>query len=371
VGTVQFEKATHFYAGNSIPALDRLDLEVGDGELVVLVGPSGSGKSTALRMLAGLESVDSGSILINGSDVTGRSPRDRDVAMVFQNYALYPQMSVAENIGFALRIAGTSHAEIAKRVGEVADLLELEPYLSRKPRQLSGGQRQRVAMGRAVIRDPQVLLMDEPLSNLDAQLRTQTRRQLAVLQRRLAVTTVYVTHDQVEAMTLGDRVAVLDAGVLQQVDKPLDLYGKPSNIFVAGFIGSPAMNMFTVPVVGGTVPFGHETYQLDRETANRVERDGVDVVLGVRPEDLLITGQGKGLDGVVKRIENLGSHAFAYASHSAGMEPLVVRVDPLNLPRLGSGISVAPDPTAVHVFGHTGERLSGGLQPAFAARHAM
>src|SRR5680860_578877 len=234
---VRYQAATRHYAGTERPAVDALDLGIRDGELLVLVGPSGSGKSTALRMLAGLEAVDAGSIWIGDRDVTLVAPQDRDIAMVFQNYALYPQMTVAANMGFALKQAGVPKDERWRKVSEAARVLGLEPYLDRKPRYLSGGQRQRVAMGRAIVRQPQVFLMDEPLSNLDAKLRVQTRMELADLQARLAVTTVYVTHDQVEAMTMGDRVGVLKDGVLQQCDTPKGLYKYPANMFVAGFIG--------------------------------------------------------------------------------------------------------------------------------------
>lgn len=256
MASVTFEQATRRYAGADRPALDGLDLEVGDGEFVVLVGPSGCGKTTSLRMVAGLETLDSGRIRIGDRDVTTVDPKDRDVAMVFQNYALYPHMTVAQNMGFALKIAKTPKAEIRDRVLDAAKLLDLQPYLDRKPKDLSGGQRQRVAMGRAIVRRPQVFLMDEPLSNLDAKLRVQTRNQIAALQRRLGTTTVYVTHDQVEAMTMGDRVAVLRDGLLQQFAVPRELYRNPVNVFVAGFIGSPAMNLFTLPIVDSTVSLG-------------------------------------------------------------------------------------------------------------------
>src|SRR5450756_222435 len=246
MATVTFDNATRIYPGTERPAVDSLDLHIEDGEFLVLVGPSGCGKSTSLRMLAGLEDVDSGRVFIGDRDVTNVQPKDRDIAMVFQNYALYPHMTVADNMGFALKIAGKPKAEIRKRVEEAARILDLSEYLSRKPKALSGGQRQRVAMGRAIVRSPQVFLMDEPLSNLDAKLRVQTRTQITSLQRRLGVTTVYVTHDQTEALTMGDRIAVLKDGILQQLDTPKALYDHPGNTFVAGFIGSPAMNFFDV-----------------------------------------------------------------------------------------------------------------------------
>ena len=251
MANVVFDNATRLFPGSVKPAVDKLNLEIGDGEFLVLVGPSGCGKSTSLRMLAGLEDVNSGRIRIGDRDVTDLPPKDRDIAMVFQNYALYPHMTVGENMGFALKIAGEPKTDIARRVAEAAKLLDLEEYLDRKPKALSGGQRQRVAMGRAIVREPQVFLMDEPLSNLDAKLRVQTRTQIAALQRRLGTTTVYVTHDQVEAMTMGDRVAVLKDGLLQQVGTPRELYDHPDNVFVAGFIGSPAMNLMSGPIVEG------------------------------------------------------------------------------------------------------------------------
>jgi multiple sugar transport system ATP-binding protein len=265
MATVSFKNATRIYPGGTKPAVDKLNLEVKDGELLVLVGPSGCGKSTSLRMLAGLEEVNEGGIYIGDREVTDVPPKDRDIAMVFQNYALYPHMTVAENMGFALKIAGVNKDERAERVLQAAKLLDLEPYLNRKPKALSGGQRQRVAMGRAIVRQPQVFLMDEPLSNLDAKLRVQTRTQIASLQRRLGVTTVYVTHDQVEAMTMGDRVAVLKDGLLQQVDTPRNLYDRPQNVFVAGFIGSPAMNLVQLPIIDGGVQFGDAVLPIARE----------------------------------------------------------------------------------------------------------
>lgn len=265
MATVQFDKATRVYPGSTKPAVDQLELDVADGEFLVLVGPSGCGKSTSLRMLAGLEDVNGGVIRIGDRDVTHLPPKDRDIAMVFQNYALYPHMSVADNMGFALKIAGINKAEIRKKVEEAAKILDLSEYLDRKPKALSGGQRQRVAMGRAIVREPQVFLMDEPLSNLDAKLRVSTRTQIASLQRRLGITTVYVTHDQVEAMTMGDRVAVLKDGLLQQVDSPRNMYDRPANLFVAGFIGSPAMNLVEVPITDGGVKFGNSVVPISRE----------------------------------------------------------------------------------------------------------
>src|SRR4051794_8788143 len=250
MATVTFDHATRVYEGATKPAVDALNLDILDGEFLVLVGPSGCGKSTSLRMLAGLEEVNGGAIRIGARDVTYLPPKDRDVAMVFQNYALYPHMTVADNMGFALKIAGVNKSELAQRVQGAAKLLDLEASLQRKPKALSGGRRQRVARGRAIVRHPQVFLMDEPLSNLDAKLRVQTRTELVELQQRLGVTTVYVTHDQVEAMTMGHRVAVLRDGDLQQCAAPSTLYHEPANLFVARFIGSPAMNTLPVPANG-------------------------------------------------------------------------------------------------------------------------
>ena len=281
---VRYEQATRIYAGTDTPAVDALDLTIADGEFLVMVGPSGSGKTTALRMLAGLEEVDAGAIFIGDRDVTDVAPKSRDVAMVFQNYALYPYLTVEANIAFPLKLARVDKAERAKRVREVARMLDLEPYLQRKPGQLSGGQRQRVAMGRAIIREPSVFLMDEPLSNLDAKLRVQTRAEIASLQARLGTTTVYVTHDQSEAMTLGHRVAVLHEAKLQQCDAPRALYDRPANTFVAGFIGSPGMNLLTLPVANGSVELGGVQIPVP---AGRSE-----IVLGIRPESLDLASEG-------------------------------------------------------------------------------
>src|SRR5579875_2642002 len=262
MATISYINATCVYPGASAPSVDDLNLEVQDGEFMVLVGPSGSGKSTALRMLAGLEHVSAGEVRIGGTDVSQRAPKDRNIAMVFQNYALYPHMSVADNMGFALKLSGVPKPERAAKVREAAALLDLEPYLDRKPKALSGGQRQRVAMGRAIVREPSVFLMDEPLSNLDAKLRVETRANIAQLQARLGTTTLYVTHDQVEAMTMGHRVALLKDGQLQQVDTPRNLYDRPDNAFVAGFIGSPAMNLRSVDLVQGGAQLGNLTVPL-------------------------------------------------------------------------------------------------------------
>jgi multiple sugar transport system ATP-binding protein len=322
LASVQYDEATRLYPGTSKPAVNELELTIDDGELLVLVGPSGSGKSTALRMLAGLEPLDDGRILIGGSDVSHVRPRERDIAMVFQNYALYPNLDVAQNMGFALKQQGVPKEERAQRVKEVAQLLDLEPYLDRKPRNLSGGQRQRVAMGRAIVRHPQVYLMDEPLSNLDAKLRVQTRAELVELQRRLAVTTVYVTHDQVEAMTMGDRVAVLRDGNLQQVDPPSKLYHEPANLFVAGFIGSPAMNLLPVAVDHAVKVAGTEIRIGGLDGGGRG-------TLGFRPETVVIGADGP-IPARIRLVEDLGSEVFVHLviEHEGSEQRIVAKVDP-------------------------------------------
>jgi multiple sugar transport system ATP-binding protein len=355
MASVTFEQATRRYSGADRPAVDRLDLSVGDGEFVVLVGPSGCGKTTSLRMIAGLEAVDSGRILIGTRDVTDAEPKDRDAAMVFQNYALYPHMSVAQNMGFALKIARLAKSEIRERVLDAARLLDLEPYLDRKPKDLSGGQRQRVAMGRAIVRRPQVFLMDEPLSNLDAKLRVQTRNQIARLQRRLGITTVYVTHDQVEAMTMGDRVAVLRDGVLQQCAVPRELYRSPANMFVAGFIGSPAMNLVTLPVVDHSVALGDWSIPVPREIAGTT----AELVIGIRPEHLIVGGTG--VEMQIDVVEELGADAYLYGriavpDNTFG-ESIVARADGQDPPPRGSRVRLHPQPGHLHFFGVDGHRL--------------
>ncbi|MFZ0754358.1 MAG: ATP-binding cassette domain-containing protein, partial [Trebonia sp.] len=287
MAAVNYLAASRVYAKGTPPAVDALDLDIKDGEFMVLVGPSGSGKTTALRMLAGLEPLDGGRIEIAGRDVSDVQPKDRDIAMVFQNYALYPSKTVGENMGFALKMQGVAKDERARRVREAAQLLDLEPFLDRKPRNLSGGQRQRVAMGRAIVREPKVFCMDEPLSNLDAQLRVSTRTQIAELQRRLQVTTVYVTHDQVEAMTMGDRVAVMRAGQLQQFAAPTELYDRPANVFVAGFIGSPAMNRFEATADSDGIHIGDAVIQPSDAQRQAVQGHSK-LVAGIRPEHMSI-----------------------------------------------------------------------------------
>ena len=359
---VVYQDASCVYPGAERPAVDKLNLEIADGEFLVLVGPSGCGKSTSLRMLAGLEEVSSGGIFIGDRDVTHLPPKDRDIAMVFQNYALYPHMTVAENMGFALKIAKVDKATIAKRVEEAAKLLELTEYLGRKPKALSGGQRQRVAMGRAIVREPKVFLMDEPLSNLDAKLRVQTRTQIASLQRRLGITTVYVTHDQVEAMTMGDRVAVLKDGLLQQCDTPRAMYEKPANVFVAGFIGSPAMNLIEVPIVEGGVKFDGLTIPVSRDALGVASGGGATTLtVGVRPESFDFVGNADGAIAVtVNLVEELGADAFAYCSAHVGDHDvdLIVRVDARAVPMKGDTLYVRPRGAETHLFSaSSGERV--------------
>lgn len=320
---IDFDNVTKVF-GDGPPAVDRLSLHVNDGEFMVLVGPSGCGKTTALRMLAGLEEITSGILKIGDTIVNNALPKDRDVAMVFQNYALYPHMSVEKNIGFALKIRGDSKDEIKRKVTEAAAILRLENFLDRRPKALSGGQRQRVAMGRAIVRNPQAFLMDEPLSNLDAQLRVEMRLEIARIQRLLNVATVYVTHDQVEAMTMGDRVAVMRDGRLQQVDTPQDLYDRPANEFVAGFMGSPPMNLLHCQVRAARdrveVVLGEQAVELPLSYARThdLPASGADVVFGVRPEDVMVTDPSRSntIKTRVERSEALGSEILVHLSHA-------------------------------------------------------
>ena len=309
---VEFSEVTKEFAGG-VRAVENLNLQIDDGEFVVFVGPSGCGKTTALRMTAGLEAISEGTISIGDRVVNDVPSSKRDIAMVFQNYALYPHMSVFENMAFGLQQQRLSKREIERRVREIADLLELDQYLSRKPRALSGGQRQRVAMGRAIVREPAVFLMDEPLSNLDAKLRVQMRAEIRALQREIGTTTIYVTHDQVEAMTMGDRVAVLRSGVLQQVAAPHALYHRPANVFVAEFIGSPAMNLFEVPVDHGRELVLDSSERMPAPAWALDQLSGLSrVVVGIRPEDLHIDGGGVGLDTSVRDTEDLGAEVIAH-----------------------------------------------------------
>jgi len=368
MASVKFDQATRLYPGGTRPAVDKIELTVKDGEFLVLVGPSGCGKTTTLRMLAGLEEVNEGRIFIGDRDVTQVPPKDRDIAMVFQNYALYPHMTVADNMGFALKIAGVKKEERAARVLEAAKLLDLEPYLDRKPKALSGGQRQRVAMGRAIVRKPEVFLMDEPLSNLDAKLRVQTRTQIASLQRRLGVTTVYVTHDQVEAMTMGDRVAVLKDGLLQQVDTPRALYERPANVFVAGFIGSPAMNLLELKKATGGVQFGNHTIKVDAAVLGKTK--AATVTVGVRPEDLVIS-KSEGIAVTVHIIEELGADAYLYGQtvNNGKSIDVIARVGTNSSIKAGDKIFLKPQGGIIHLFDVTsGARLNNDAPKAAAEK---
>jgi multiple sugar transport system ATP-binding protein len=372
MGEIELQHVTKVFPGDVV-ALDDVSLRIEDGEFIALVGPSGCGKSTLLRALAGLEEVTDGEISIDGRDVTDLAPRHRDVAMVFQSYALYPHMTVRENLGYGLKVRRTAKGEVRERVDEVARMLGLDELLERKPAQLSGGQRQRVAMGRAIVRRPKVFLMDEPLSNLDAKLRVGMRASLAQLHRQLATTTVYVTHDQVEAMTLGQRVAVMRDGRILQVDAPQRLYEQPRDLFVAGFIGSPAMNLVDATIDGDELEFGQFRVPLDpgRRPAGSASR----VVLGIRPEsfeDAAFTSPDwPTIDVAVVVVEELGSDAHVFfpvdaprvtpeAIEAEGEEDarlvadetalLNARVDPRTAARVGSGLRLAVDPRRFHFF---------------------
>ena len=376
MATVTLDRLTKKYP-NGFVAVTDLNIDIADGEFLVLVGPSGCGKSTALRMVAGLEEISDGDLLINDECMNDVEPKDRNIAMVFQSYALYPHLDVARNIGFPLKLAGVPKAEVEERVREAARLLELEPLLGNKPAQLSGGQRQRVAMGRAIVRDPAVFLMDEPLSNLDAKLRVQMRAEITALQHRLGATTIYVTHDQVEAMTMGDRVAVLKDGLLQQVDDPTDLYERPDNLFVAGFIGAPAMNLRMAQLAssadGWQLQLGSQTLVLNDEVfaANPALRayDGADIVVGIRPEAFedaaVVSDNGQSrLRAVVSLSEALGSDLLLHfpldapsveAGDPDALEGIddrmvIARVHPRSTARPGSTVELSVDVNGLHFF---------------------
>ena len=346
--------------------IQPLTLDVADGEFIVMVGPSGCGKSTLLRMVAGLERVTSGDIWIDRKRATEMEPKDRGIAMVFQNYALYPHMTVYDNMAYGLKIRGVPKDEIKRRVQAAADMLELGHLLDRRPRQLSGGQRQRVAMGRAIVREAAVFLFDEPLSNLDAKLRVQTRTQIAALQRQLGVTTLYVTHDQTEALTMGDRIAVIKLGILQQVGAPTELYDRPANVFVAGFIGSPSMNLNTHPVVNGKAKIGEDTVDLPAEAVNKLTaEDNGQIVVGFRPEDagLAPADDPNAFSLKVVNVEDLGSDGYIYGNiitdGSAAEASQVmsdqnklttIRVNPRALPKVGATVKIKIDPAKMHLF---------------------
>ena len=349
MATVSMEKLNKVYE-NGFHAVKDLSIEIADGEFMVLVGPSGCGKTTALRMVAGLEDITSGVLRIGGKEANDETPKERDIAMVFQNYALYPHMTVAENIGFALKLRKLPKDQLNAKVKEAADILGLTEWLDRKPGQLSGGQRQRVAMGRAIVREPSVFLMDEPLSNLDAKLRVQMRAEVARIQRRIGVATIYVTHDQVEAMTMGDRVTVLRAGVLQQVDTPQNLYDNPDNIFVAAFIGSPAQNLYDAALTEGARSIKLGSQEVPLPEAVRVKRPalaafaGKEVVVGMRPEHLPAAkpGQtGPTLVGKVDLIEALGSELVVHFTIDANRVIAEGAVDKDEAEAVGEGEGVA------------------------------
>jgi len=353
---------------NGFEAVKALSLDIAEAELLVLVGPSGCGKTTALRMIAGLEDITSGELFIGGHRMNDVLERDRDIAMVFQNYALYPHMTVAQNIAFSLRLARKPRSEIKQRVQETARLLGLENLLDRRPKQLSGGQRQRVAMGRAIIRQPVAFLMDEPLSNLDAQLRVQMRGEIEALQKRLGVTTVYVTHDQVEAMTMGDRVAVLRDGELQQIDTPTDVYDRPANLFVAGFIGSPPMNLVQVAVQrrdgGLAVPFGETAVPLAPEAAKSLESwADKTVVVGIRAEDVRGPRAGETggvrLPAVVERVEPLGAQLLVF---------FFVDAPPARTAGVAAALAEGVHLEAAPLVGHSGTLFCATFEPRTGVR---
>lgn len=364
MAAVKLKSIRKVYSNGHV-GVDSATFDIADGELLVLVGPSGCGKSTLLRLIAGLEEATAGTIHIGERDVTHLEPRDRDIAMVFQSYALYPHMTVRENLGFGLKLRGHSEADVTARVKEAADRLELESMLDRLPKQLSGGQRQRVALGRALVRHPKVFLLDEPLSNLDAKLRSAMRTEIARLHRSLKTTMVYVTHDQVEAMTLGQRIVVLDRGIVQQIDTPMNIYERPINLFVAGFLGNPAMNFFRGTLDGsaaGSAVLKGEGAELPVPAGLPAGRP---VVVGIRPEDLQrVDGASPPgnirLAVLVDLIETVGNEAFIHAS--VGAWRIIVRSSPYHLPPLGSTITLQVAPDRLHFFdAESGERISAGM----------
>jgi multiple sugar transport system ATP-binding protein len=348
---------------NGHVGVDRADLSVGDGEFMVLVGPSGCGKSTLLRLIAGLEEATEGSISIGDRDVTRLEPRDRDIAMVFQSYALYPHMTVEENLGFGLKLRGMAQQEIERNVKEAAHMLDLTTMMERLPKQLSGGQRQRVALGRALVRHPQVFLLDEPLSNLDAKLRGSMRAEIARLHRQLKTTMIYVTHDQIEAMTLGQRVVVMDKGVIQQIDTPMQVYNEPVNLFVAGFLGNPPMNLFRgrlqdrgalgIEGEGATLPLPASASPLLRTHRDR------EIVAGIRPEDFYrerTAASNITVDGTIELVESVGSESYLHIR--SGSQAFVARIKPTGLPSIGARVTLhAPENKILYFDGASGRRL--------------
>jgi multiple sugar transport system ATP-binding protein len=330
--------------------LHAINLDVADGEFVVFVGPSGCGKSTTLRMIAGLEEVSGGEVRINGQAVNHLEPKDRNIAMVFQNYAIYPHMTVRKNIGFGLRTSKLSAPDKEKRIEEVAGILSMTDYLDRKPAQLSGGQRQRVAIGRAMVRDPAVFLFDVPLSNLDAQLRTQMRLEIKKLHQRVGTTIVFVTHDQVEAMTMADRIVIMKDGHIQQVGTPAEVFHEPANMFVAQFIGAPSMNMLAATVENGRVIIAGQVVDLPRAAAA-----GPGVTIGIRPDDLVVSATPALFTGTIAVLEPLGSETLAYVD--IGGQEVVARADGRHPPKLGATVHLAADTANMHVFAASGEAL--------------
>jgi multiple sugar transport system ATP-binding protein len=361
MGRLQLNDLTKVFdsGGNDIVAVNDLNLDIRDGELLVLVGPSGCGKSTTLRCIAGLERATSGQILLDDRNITHLKPKERDMAMVFQNYALYPHMSVRENIGYGLKITGNlSSDELAQRVTETAQLLEIEDLLEKKPGDLSGGQQQRVALGRAIIREPEVFLMDEPLSNLDAKLRTTMRTEIQQLQQDLGITTIYVTHDQTEAMTMGDRIAILDGGELQQVGEPLECYHRPTNQFVAGFIGSPSMNFLPVTHGDGTLEHDTFSYSISMETTDNLADASRELTLGIRPEhiELVESTRENAIETTIQVVEPMGEVTYGYFEIEG--ETYTVSIDGEYRMEAGTQVHIAFPEKKIHLFdGRTGEAV--------------
>jgi multiple sugar transport system ATP-binding protein len=354
MATIEFDRVSKWYRAGE-PVVKDISFDIHDREFLVIVGPSGCGKSTTLRMIAGLEDINEGELRLDGKRVNEVMPKNRDIAMVFQNYALYPHMNVYDNMAFGLKLRKTPKAEIKQRVNEAARILGLEDYLERKPKELSGGQRQRVAVGRAIVRQPKVFLFDEPLSNLDAKMRVQTRAEISELHRKLQVTMVYVTHDQIEAMTMGDRIVVMDSGVISQVDTPLNLYRRPANRFVAGFIGSPSMNFIEGKLESGKNRFStvglNGCIHADTSVFDEVPKvDHQQIVLGVRAEHMSIaesTSEGA-LAGVVEICEPLGNETYVYVMFLGKI--LIARVSGDIIPEPGASIGLKPDPSKLHFF---------------------
>lgn len=353
MGELELKDLTKVFddGGSSIIAVDELNITIEDGEFLVLVGPSGCGKSTTLRCIAGLERASSGVIQLDGREITDAKPKERDMAMVFQNYALYPHMTVEQNIGYGLKMTtDLSKAEIADRVQSTAELLEIEELLGQKPKELSGGQQQRVALGRAIIREPEVFLMDEPLSNLDAKLRTQMRTEIQELQQNMGVTTIYVTHDQTEAMTMGDRIAILNHGQLQQIGSPLECYHQPVNQFVAGFIGSPAMNFLSTTHEGGQLVHDEFNYELSNEISSKLEGASKQLTLGIRPEHIELTepSSRNAIDTRVNVVEPMGEMTYVYIT--IGEETYTVSIDGETPVSAGNEITVVFPEEKTHLF---------------------